>query len=563
MSKHDPLPEVKITSTDPNSDAAFAERMRYRLTTLLADPSPLLPSYEARYNLMLEHSATLTPQQAYAMSMLLGADSSRFYPDMPNTAELRFPEVNAWQDTAQCGWYYFAGHCTAKDGKTYGVLCMLFGNTLLPPPIAAKFGLNNVQNQIIDLQLAVTVQGGGFYQVDPIVTAGTTGRVKTSKALHLEADSCSVTSVQEGKLYPIRVRAKGVDLSGDKPTEIEIDFTFTSGTGYMPQGLDGAMPLVAGMGTRYYSIPGLVMDAAASKFSLSGQPVELESGTFWMDHQWGLGLTPGGAPRFPVMQAVQNLKASSPVGWDFFALNLDNGGGLTLNSIHDPNSLKWVNQPGRGPAPSPMTVPVSGKYMDSSGTTFTVSGTLVIKDWARTESSPNPAIYHNVETWVPHGGTFTLLEGVVPERYRSFTLQHLSESAQALWYSQGARYVEAAVNLIGAGGEIVGKGYQEAVGYVDTILNMASLAGLPTTPEVIALLKKPAVTPELFWKSLAFYLGNSAEFNALIAAGSFPATPRTASDTPPPAPASNPQAPADITTTLGGAMPGFYGKGFI
>jgi len=549
MTPPETLPAPKITVADPNSDAAFAERMRYRLTTLLGNPYPFLPSYKDRYETILKYCQTLTPQQAYAMTMLLGGDSSHYYPDMPNTGELQFPAVNAWQATAQEGWYYFAGHCTGKDGKTYGVLFMLFGNSLLPPPMAALFGLSDTQNQIIDMQLAVTVEGGGFYQADPIVTAGTSGKVKISDALHLEADSCSAMSMEPGKLLPINVKAKGVDRSGPTPTDLEIDFTFVRGNAYLPQGLDGASPLVAGMGTRYYSVPGLVMDAAASTLKIAGRAVPLESGKFWMDHQWGLGLTPNGTPRYPVMQAAANLKPQIPTAWDFFAINLDDGGGLNLTSLHGSDASKYIHQTGPTPPP-PLKTPVAGKYLDRFGTAFNVSGEMVINDWRKTASTPNPAKYQNTPTWVPHGGEFTLFEGVVPQRYRHFVLKHINESAQCLWYAQGSRYVEAAVVLLGDDGEKIGVGYQEAVGYVDPLASVLTLAGMPTTPDILSLFQAKPVSPELFWESLAFYLANIAEFNALIAAGSVSPAPRTAGEELPPAESLSSGDVAKILRTL-------------
>jgi hypothetical protein len=253
-----------------------------------------------------------------------------------------------------------------------------------------------------------------------------------------------------------------------------------------------------------------------------------------MDHQWGLGLTPNGSPRFEVMRAAANLKPQLPTGWDFFPINLDDGGGLNLTSLHGADTFKYIRQTGPTPPP-PMKTPVEGKYIDRFGTAFNVSGEMEIDDWRMTDSTPNPAKYKNTPTWVPHGGEFTLFEGVVPQRYRHFRLKHISESAQCLWYSQGPRYVEAAVILLGDNGEKIGAGYQEAVGYVDPLTSVLALAGMPATPEILALFQADPVSPELFWESLGFFLANMAEFNAIMAAGSLSAAPRTAGEEWPPA----------------------------
>ena len=135
MSKKMMTATTGVTGIAPNSPKAFGARMQDRLNTLLAKPYQFLPSYADRYTAMLEYAQKLSPQQAYAMTMLFGKDVAAYYPDMPNTADLRFPTVDGWQPQAQMGWYYYAGHCTGKDGKMYGVLFMTFGYSPLPPAL--------------------------------------------------------------------------------------------------------------------------------------------------------------------------------------------------------------------------------------------------------------------------------------------------------------------------------------------------------------------------------------------------------------------------------------------
>src|SRR5579885_657214 len=512
-------------NADRNSDAAFGARMRYRLQDMIANPYSFLPDYTKRYDTLVAYTQSLTPHQAYAMTMLLGEDSARLYPDMPETSELRFPRVNAVDVTAQSGWYYFAGTCFGEDVE-YGVLCMLFHYSLLPPPIAKKFGLTDVENQIVDLQLAVSVGGGPFYQVDPSVTAGTSGNVQVSDKFYLAADNCSVESLGE-TLFPMRVQAKGTDLGQSRPVDIAIDFTFTSGRNYLLQGMDGAEPLVGGVGTRYYSVPGLVLDAAVSSLTVDSKSIAIKGGTFWLDHQWGLSMTPSGSPRHEAMRAWANLNPSPELGWDFFAINFDGDHSITLNSIHNQESIKFLNQTGEFPPPV-MTAPVVGKYLDPYGTPVNISGQLTVTDWRKTDHSPNPEKYRSVGTWVPHGWQFTIQEKEVPKRLRNFRMEPIADDAQALFFANGSQYVEAAVRLIDADEKLVGTAYAEAVAYVDHLPTVLRLAGLPVNDETIALFTAAPPSPEMIGLSLLYFLrpGNYAELQRLMKCGSLPPGPR-------------------------------------
>ncbi len=533
MSTEQALADQKAGGTDPNSDAAFGERMRYRLQDMIDNPYSFLPSYTTRYQTLIKYAQSLTPHQAYAMTMLLGKDAARLYPDMPLTAELQFPSVNAIDVTSQVGWYYFAGTCLDENDKEYGILCMLFHYALLPPPIAKKFGLTEVENQIVDVQLAVSVEGGPFYQVDPTVTAGTSGNVGVSDKFYLTADNCSAESTGED-LFPIRLQAKGTDLGQPVPTDIAIDLTFSSGRGYLLQGMDGAVPLVAGMGTRYYSIPGIVLEAKKSSLSISSgttpikDSIPLKSGTFWFDHQWGSGMAPSGLPRFASTRATANLNPQAPPGWDFFVMNFDGGYAMTLNSVHTADSVKYIHQTGPTPPAMP-AVPVIGKYMDPYGTAFNISGLLTVTDWRKTTHSPNPEKYQAASTWVPHGWTFALTEKVVPERLRNFHAKPITDDAQGLFFSQGSLYVEAATRLYDANNEKVGVGYSEEVGWVDNLPSILHLAGMPTTEEMQKLFTAEPPSWLMKFFSFLYMLKPSAqkELKGIGNCASFPPGPRS------------------------------------
>src|SRR5947209_2255862 len=295
------------------------------------------------------------------MPMPLGPDSARGYATIPNTFGTTFPEANAVDLTEQVGWYYFAGSVKAKNGDEYGILFMMFQYTLLPTSVAGELGLTPLQNQTVDVQLAITKRGSRMHQAAPPFFAGTSGDIEVADRLFVRAGNNVVDTPSKDQLFPMTLRASGVDAGGPVPVPLSIDITLTSGSGYLLQGADGCEPCVGGVGTRYYSVPQLVVDGKNSRLTIGGETVEIESGTLWMDHQWGTGMVPDGAPTVEVMRAAANLAAPNPDGWDFFVMNFADGSAMTMNHLHTADDLAWMNQSGAEPPPARPPVSVVGR----------------------------------------------------------------------------------------------------------------------------------------------------------------------------------------------------------
>src|SRR5262245_10646145 len=140
----DALPEdvLERVLSYKNSSHAFGERMAYRLEAMLERPDSFTPSYEKRYNMLLQHCDALSVHQAYAMTGLLGLDSSKGFQQIPATPDFQFPRDNAEQLGTQMGWYFFVGSATGANGKEYGVELMFWRVALLPVPVANHFGLS-------------------------------------------------------------------------------------------------------------------------------------------------------------------------------------------------------------------------------------------------------------------------------------------------------------------------------------------------------------------------------------------------------------------------------------
>ncbi len=248
-----------------------------------------------------------------------------------------------------------------------------------------------------------------------------------------------------------------------------------------------------------------------------------------MDHQWGTGLTPSGKPHYESMRAAGNLAPAPVPGWDFFCLNFDGNRSITLNGIHNTSNLPFVHQTGPTP-PGKMTSQVVGKYMDSFGVPFNVSGMLIVDEWRKSDHSPNPAKYGDTHTWFPHRWSFELMEPVLPKVLRCFHLVPICPQTQALFFANGSQYVEAAVDIIEGRGDgegvKIGMGTAESVGYANNTETTLNLAGIAPTPDVLALIKEAyTVTDAMKILSLGYLAldpAHKAKLDALMACGSFP-----------------------------------------
>lgn len=514
------LPEDVLAClvSEKNSSKAFGERMQVRLRDLLAHPESFTPSYRKQYEALLQHADSLTPQQAYVMTHLLGPDSSRGYQEIPAKADFQFPREDAPQLGYQLGWHFFVGSCTGRNDREYGVELMFWQYSILPPPMARQLGLSDWENQALELHLAVSMAGDRHCRARPIVVAGTTGLLSfTDDPYSYTFGRNYIRSEQSGSLFPLRLRARGWDLGWDTPVEIDVDLTLASTKDYFLQGDAGCEPSVGGVGTLYYSVPNLKVDSAKSWLALNGEKVPLDGGRFWYDHQWTTGLGPAGSPRVAVLRAAANLAKPGSGGWDWFMAQFDNDQEITVAAMHISENLAFYEQTGPNPPPT-MTAPLIGKFIDRDGRARDLQGTLQVTEWKKSDRSPDPDRYPVTHTWYPDRWEFEFGTDV-PAEMRTFHMVPIVQTGQSGFFASGAQYSEGAVYLEDEQGRRMGRGFAESVSYADTRGNMLELAGLPDTPEMLGLLKRPGPSPLLkLWSMLyVAWPPHKAELGRLLA----------------------------------------------
>ncbi|MBI4469717.1 MAG: carotenoid 1,2-hydratase [Acidobacteria bacterium] len=467
-------------ASEKNSNKSFGERMRYRLQELIDHPESFTPDYRNFYNFLARHTDSLSPLQAYSMNTFLGADATRGYEEVPEKADFKFPETNVTNLRSQVGWYFFVGSAIGSNGKEYGIELMFLRTSLLPAPIAQHFGLSDLENQLVDIQFAISEANNRHYQAEPIVIAGTTGLIEygTDRVL-ARIGRDLIMQLGTDSLFPLQIQARGIDLGINPPVDLEIDLTFTSSKGYLIQGADGCMPCCAGVGTLYYSVPNLKLDPARSRLKLKGEEVQVVDGSFWMDHQWGL--TNGGARRESV-RAANNLVEPGPGGWDWFMAQFDGDRQMTMSALHNNENRKYYFQTGPRP-PEAMTVAVAGKFMDKENMTRDTKGTLTVFDWIAAVDTPKPGKFPPTRGWYPNRWHFQF-GPEVPEDIREFTMIPIVQTGQSLFFGHGGQYSEGAVNMFNKAGLFVGRGFAESVHYIKTAEITARLAGLPVNATV-------------------------------------------------------------------------------
>jgi len=474
---------------EKNFSKSFGERMQYRLQELINNPDSFTPSYKKRYQKFIEHSDSLSSLQAYAMTHLLGLDSVKGYQKIPDKANLKFPDTHLPQFDYQVGWHFFVGNCKGENGKEYGILFLFYRYALLPPPIAKHFGLSDLENQIFEFQLAVGEAGNIHYQSKPLAIAGTTGLAHASNSpFNYSIGKNTIQSIEDEDLFPLRLRGWGVNLE-HSPVDLEVDLTLDSNKDFLLQGKNGCLPCCCDMGTLYYSATNLSLDPSKSVLKINGEEIKLIDGEFWFDHQWGNGLEPLGNPRCETLRAANNMAVSRSRGWDWFMAQFGGDRELTMYAPHTDENIEFYEQTGDEP-PETMTVKVKGQLIKKDNTVKDITGTLMIPEWVKSERSSDPDQYRVTNTWYPNKWEFDFDENV-PEDIRNFTMIPIVQGGQSGFNASGAQYSEGAVYIKDKMDNTIGKGFAESVYYANVVKNMLGLAGLPVTPEMIELVKKP------------------------------------------------------------------------
>lgn len=500
-----------------NSSSAFGERMRMRLADLLAAPESFTPDYTKRYTELSRYAGDLTPHQAYAMTNLFGLDSARGYKELPSDKKFSFPDDDRPQFEYQVGWHFFVGNVFDTQGREYGIQLMFWRYALLPPKMAEEAGLTDLENQIVEVHLAVSSAGRRHYRIRPVIVAGTTGLIDFStEPYRYSIGKHCISSQSKDSLFPLRLQAWGVDNHEEVPAEISIDITVSQTKGYVLNGDEGMLPSCGGVGTLYYSVPNLRVDTNLSRLSIEGEEISLAGGKFWYDNQWGTGFMPSGSPRSEVLRAAGMLEDKPGVGWDWMEVQFDNDTELALSSIHTKEQKEFVMQTGPLP-PGIMTAPAVGSFIQQNGSYFPIKAMMKVTDWVQSFVTDGP--YLTTRAWYPNRVEIAVETAEVPEGCRRFVMIPIVLTGQHGFFAAGAEYSEGAVRIESPDGKRIGSGFLENVSYADACRQNLRLAGIPDTPENAELFAKPAIPGELKAAAAAFLMKpeNAAKLAAELA----------------------------------------------
>ncbi len=203
---------------------------------------------------------------------------------VPNPGKVSLPADDAVHDEL-VEWWYWTGHLKDTSQREYGFQVTFFA-----------FGAGEARALLANV--AVTDLSAGSYHRGAKFQFGVPERIDGGFQFELGPHQATGGGgndqlVAEAGDYTLELR-----LESDAPA--------------VRQHGDGYHTYAFGGDTYYYSRPRM---AASGTLTVDGEQREVE-GTGWFDHQWG------------------DLEAATDAGWDWFALNLEDGRDVMLFLVH-------------------------------------------------------------------------------------------------------------------------------------------------------------------------------------------------------------------------------------
>jgi predicted secreted hydrolase len=328
----------------------------------------------------------------------------------------QFPHDHGPHDTFRHEWWYVTGHLESKQGERFGFELTFFRYALAPPastsePQEISAGTSRWRTrQIYMAHFAITDISRRQFRFAQSYARGALG-------------------LAGAQATPFRVWLEDWSLGESKPSEWQLraaEEKYTLTLELQPllsPVLNGEQGLsrksrTSGAASYYYSIPRI---AVRGEIVRDGKPITVE-GLAWLDREW----------------SSSPLAATIAAGWNWFALQLDDGSTLMFYEFRDRKGVRDPNSAGTWVAPDG-----AARHLTSEDVQ------LEIQDyWTSPRGGRYPA------RWRVHVPSLNLDIDVKP----ALADQELNTSP---------RYWEGAVDVTGtrADRSVRGNGYVELVGY--------------------------------------------------------------------------------------------------
>ncbi len=268
-------------------------------------------------------------------------------------------------------WWYYTGHLRSEDDRRFGFEYVIFRGERgdFPPVWASHLAITDESNQTFDYAQRTEIgpqvdrsprDGSGEPAGFDLSLSGIDPTDPSTLRRSPWTMGSAIARNEASKLTASADPSESTVTSGER--RLGLDLTTRPTKPPALHDTDGWIDFGPAGGSYYYSRTAL--EAAGTLYL--GSDTFAVDGTAWFDHQWGDFITVGGG------------------GWDWFAINLDDGTDITLSQVRDAD--------GSYPLVYGTIVDARGTTRHLEGNDFTIEAT---QRWTSpTTGATYPAAWH-------------------------------------------------------------------------------------------------------------------------------------------------------------------------
>ena len=267
-----------------------------------------------------------------ALESLPVAGSAEGFARATEPDAVEFPRDLGPHDDYQTEWWYYTGNLSTADGRPFGFQFTIFRRALTPDESTDDTDLEEEpvegvdsswrSNQVYLAHFTISdIQADAFYPAERFSrgAGGLAGAQADPYRVWLE--DWSAEEIAPGQ---VRLRARTADVALDLTLDETLPPVLHGDGGLSVKGPE------PGNASYYYSI---IQQQAAGTVAVGGESFDV-TGLAWKDHEWSTSALSAGA-----------------IGWDWFSLQLDNGGALMLFEIRREDGTREATSAGSYIAP--------------------------------------------------------------------------------------------------------------------------------------------------------------------------------------------------------------------